>query len=117
VDSASRTAVIPDGPHGGESLIAYWEFPASPPIRIERDGTTIAGINYLPASASYHWYLALSGAEDLGADGVPLTALVSRVPEEVDADRDLCAATLGAALEAILTAMLGRPVPVETVER
>ncbi len=69
-------------------------------------------VDYLPASASAHWYLRWA-SRDIGADGpdiLPLISLVTREPEEVDGDDDMRATVLDTALEAVTNRLAGQVV-------
>lgn len=109
---ASLVSASRDFEHSGRvhRISAQWCWPDVPLVRINADGREVATVDYLPASASAHWVLSWTSAE-VGADGparLPLMALVTRVPEEVDADESLCAAVLDIALDGAKARLTGR---------
>jgi hypothetical protein len=96
-------------------IIAEWRWPEVPLARVRVDDREVAVVDYLPASAAAHWYLRWTSS-DCGADGpdvLPLMALVTRVPEEVDGDDDMRANVLDTALEAVANRLAGRVVGID----
>jgi hypothetical protein len=83
-------------------LSAKWQFPERPLVLISLDARPVAGVDYLEASASAHWFVRW--AEDpRGGPPPPELALVSlatQVPEEVDANESLRVLVLDTAIKA-----------------
>jgi hypothetical protein len=107
--STSRDVALEGRSH---RITAEWCWPDTPLARIRLDGREVATVDYLPASASAHWVLTWI-SEELATDGpkqLPLMPLVTRVPEEVDAERSLRAAVLDIALDGTEARLTGRPV-------
>ena len=67
--------------------------------------------DYLPASASAHWFLRWTGNPQPAhrPSDLPLLSLVSQVPEEAEEDARMRAAVLDAAAEAAASELTGRP--------
>lgn len=93
-------------------LDAEWQWPLAPAVSIRLGDRDVASVDYFPASASAHWALHwISG--DVGSAQLPLIGLAGRVPEEIDADPALQAATLDIALDAAEDRLTGQPARVE----
>ncbi len=97
-------AMLGPGPH---RLSAAWRFPTSPLVEIRLDDRVLASVDYLPASASAHWFLTMRDADSESPIAVP--ALASRVPEEVDSDAALQRSVLDESALSAASRLLGRP--------
>jgi hypothetical protein len=97
-------------------LTAEWRWPDHPVVDVRLTGAVIAVVDYLPASASAHWFLRWTGGESRGALGgapLPLTPLATRVPEEADEDAGMRTFVLDTAVEAAANQLTGRAVRLE----
>lgn len=93
-------------------LRADWRWPDRPLVEVRLDGTVIASVDYLPASASAHWFVRWENpsVSRAGAELLPLIPLAARVPEEAEEDEGTRLLVLDAAVEATATGLTGRPV-------
>ncbi len=116
----SRAITVATGVSGApdsetHELSAEWCWPDKPLVVVRLDSEPAAAVDYLPASASAHWFLkwtAEVSRAQLG-DELPIIALASHVPEEAEEDENLRAAILDAALAAAAAQLTGRVVDVE----
>jgi hypothetical protein len=96
-------------------LTAHWRWPDHPIVDVGLDGSTIAVVDYLPASSSAHWFLRWPGELKVAPafTVLPIISLATRVPEEVDGDDKVRAAVLDIAIEAVANQLTGRAVRLE----
>jgi hypothetical protein len=119
--SASRTAILHEvstaSPRGEDAcrIVADWLWPDRPLVRVRVDDQEVATVDYLPASATAHWFLKWTSNELVVEDPnpLPLMPLVAMVPEEVDGDENIRAAVLDTALEAVANRLTGGAARIE----
>jgi hypothetical protein len=119
--SASRTAILHEvlaaSPQGDDvhRIVADWLWPDRPLVRVRVDYQEVATVDYLPASATAHWFLKWTSNELVVEDPnpLPLMPLVAMVPEEVDGDENIRAAVLDTALEAVANRLTGSAARIE----
>jgi hypothetical protein len=119
--SASRTAILREvstaSPRGDgvHRIVADWLWPDRPLVRVRVDDQEVATVDYLPASATAHWFLKWTSNELVVEESnpLPLMPLVAMVPEEVDGDESIRAVVLDTALEAVANRLTGRAARIE----
>jgi hypothetical protein len=98
-------------------LTAEWVWPDKPLVHLYLDSEPVAFVDYLPASASAHWFLRWAG-EDVhrarGAADLPIITLAGHVPEEAEREESMLATALDEALSATAAELTGRVVRIET---
>lgn len=100
---------------GAQQVVADWCWPDKPLVRVRVDGEEVATVDYLPASATAHWFLRWT-SQTLAVEGpelLPLVPLVAVVPEEADSDDGFRAAVLDVAIEAVASRLTGSAANVE----
>ena len=114
--TGSRVAVVSQVPSLGRAVLrADWCWPEQPLVRVLVEDCEAAVADYLPASATAHWFLRWRSGT-IAAEGpelVPLMSLATHVPEEVDGDETLRVVVLDTVLEAVASRLTGRA---ETIE-
>lgn len=92
-------------------LRAEWRFPEAPLVRLYRDSDLVAIADYLPSSASAHWFLRWEGDDDRAHPAeFPIMLLAGHVPEEADEDESMRATILDEAIGAAAAELTGRVV-------
>jgi hypothetical protein len=112
VNQRATAASLVERPRG---LVAEWRWPDHPLIEVRLDGEPIAVVDYLPASASIHWFLHWTGGTSAahGSAELPLLPLATRVPEEAEEDVGTRMTVLDTAIEAAANELTGRVIRLE----
>jgi hypothetical protein len=106
----NESAIVNSLREDAHEVTAVWRWPDHPLVEVFLDDSAIAVVDYLPASASAHWYLRWTGdpRPAHGLNDLPLLPLATRVPEEAEEDSAMRAAVLDAAIEAAANKLTGR---------
>jgi hypothetical protein len=93
-------------------LSAEWCWPDAPLVALRLNSELVALADYLPASASAHWFLRWTADTPRArpATELPIMSLAGHVPEEAEEDETMLAAVLDAAIGAATAELTGRVV-------